>query len=190
MARPRTPREKRPDGERNARLADWIARERAAYLYAVARRSGAPDWQLADVVQSGLSNFLRAFPGPDVREAALAYCASCVASEASKARRRYARKESHNSSIPERERGDLAGSAAEVALADVEALEPADIVVERARIAELRKLLAELPEDQRAVVILSAAGYAAAEIAQLRGLSERQVRKRIEKANRRLREGC
>lgn len=188
MASPPTRSQEPRDRERNARLADWIAREKVAYLNAVARRSGAPEWQIADVVQSGLANFLRAFPGPEVRGAALAYCACCVSSEASKARRRHARKESHDTPIPARQRGDLLGGAEELALADVDGQDPADTALENERLAELRARLIGLPDDQRAVVILSAAGYAPAEIAELRGLSVRQVRKRIEKANRRLRE--
>ncbi|MGH2986888.1 MAG: sigma factor-like helix-turn-helix DNA-binding protein [Solirubrobacterales bacterium] len=49
--------------------------------------------------------------------------------------------------------------------------------------------LERLPADQRAVILLAAAGYSPTEIAAFRGLTVRQVRKRIEKANRALREG-
>lgn len=184
MARPRTPSEHSPDSGPNARLADWIAREKGAYLRATARRAGAPEWKLEDVVQAGLLDFCRAFPGPDIREKALAYCAACVASEASKARRRYARKESNESAMPER-----AETFEPVALEDPAAADPADAVIERERLAQLRERVQALPNDQRAVIVLAAAGYSPAEIAELRGLTVRQVRKRIEKANRRLREG-
>jgi RNA polymerase sigma factor (sigma-70 family) len=189
MPRPRTPNERRRDEQRNARLANWIAREKASYLAAVAWRAGAPKWLSEDVVQSGLTSFVRAFPGPDIREAALAYCAKCVASEASKACRRYGRKESREAPMRTSERNDLVGTIEEIAMVDDDAADPADMVVERERLAALRELLGELPADQRAVVFLSAAGYAPREIAELRGLTERQVRKRIEKANRRLRGG-
>jgi len=189
MARPRTPGQKNPDHERNTRLAEWLAREKRAYLRAVARRTGAPEWQIEDVVQGGLGNFFRAFPGPDVHEAALAYCASCVASEAMKARRRYGRKESHEAPMPERERGDVAATAEDLALLDVDSQDPAEAIIERERIDGLRDRLAELPDDQRAVLVLAAAGYGIAEIGKRCDLSERQVRKRIEKANRHLREG-
>lgn len=189
MASPRTRSQEPRDRERNARLADWIAREKIAYLNVVARRKGAPEWQIDDVVQSGLANFFRAFPGPDVREKALAYCARCVASEASKARRRQARKESHDTPIPELVRGDFVGTEDAVALADDGAVDPAARAVERERIAELRARLSGLPEDQRALLALVAAGYGHAEIARMSGLSERQIRKRIHKANRSLGEG-
>lgn len=182
MARPRTPSDRNPDDERNARLAEWLVSEKHSYLRAVAVRRGAPEWQLDDVVQGALLNFYRAFPGPDVRERALAYCAACVASETSKARRRYARKESREQAMPERESGEP------LAILDENAEDPADAVVERERVARLRSRLEELPPDRRAVILLAAAGYAPAEIAELRGLTVRQVRKRIEKANRSLSE--
>lgn len=182
MARPRTPSERNPD-ERNARLAEWLVGEKLSYLRAVAVRCGAPEWQLDDVVQGALLNFYRAFPGPDVREKALAYCAACVASETSKARRRYARKESRQEAMPEREGGEP------LAIRDESAVDPAEAMVERERVVSLRGRLDQLPADQRAVVLLAAAGYGPAEIAMLRGLTVRQVRKRIEKANRALRDG-
>lgn len=182
MARPRTPSEKRPDSERNARLAEWLVREKGAYLRAVAVRAGAPAWQIEDVVQTALLNFYRAFPGPDSNEKALAYAAACVASATSKSRRRYARKESREAAMPARvDSGETLG------IVDHSAGDPADVVVERERVASLRERLAELPADQRAVILLAAAGYIPAEIAALRGLTVRQVRKRIEKANRTLR---
>ena len=182
MARPRTPSEKRQYDERNAGLVEWLVREKSAYLHGVAVCAGAPSWRLEDVVQAGLLDFYRAFPGPEVHEAALAYCAACVASQASKARRRYARKESHETGVLEH-----AETREQAAVSDHGVRDPAEQVVERERIADLRERVAQLPEDQRAVVVLAAAGYSPAEIAELRDLSLRQVRKRIEKANRRLR---
>ncbi len=182
MARPRTPGRRNRDEERNARLTEWLAREKRAYLRAVAVRSGVPEWQLDDVIQGALLNFYRAFPGPEVPAKALAYCAACVVSETSKARRRYARKESREQALPER------GSGEPLAIVDEDAEDPIDTVVERERVATLRRRLAELPADQRAVIMLAAAGFSPAEIAKLRGLTVRQVRKRIEKANRGLRE--
>jgi RNA polymerase sigma factor (sigma-70 family) len=182
MPRPQTPSERNPDDERNTRLTEWLATEKRSYLRAVAVRSGAPEWQLADIVQSALLNFYRAFPGPDVREKALAYCAACVVSEVSKARRRYARKEIREHAMPEHESGEP------VAIADDCVEDPAEAAIEAERLASLRQRLAKLPADQRAVILLAAAGYGPAEIAQLQGLTVRQVRKRIEKANRALRE--
>ena len=137
-------------------------------------------------MQAGLANFFRAFPGPDAHQAALAYCASCVASEAMKARRRYGRKESHEVPMPSRERGDVRATVEDLALLDIDSLDPSQAIVERERIEGLRERLAELPADQRTVLVLAAAGYGIAEIATHCDLSERQVRKRIEKANRRL----
>jgi RNA polymerase sigma factor (sigma-70 family) len=188
MASPRTRSQEPRDRERNVRLADWIAREAMTYLNVVARRAGAPEWQLDDVVQSGIADFLRGFPGPDVREKALAYCGRCVASQASKARRRFARKESHEAPVPEREGGEVLGGVDEVTLRDGEGLDPAEAIVEHERLVELGRRLEELPEDQRAILFLGALGYGLEEIAKLRGLSVRQVRKRVEAANRRLRE--
>lgn len=184
MPRPKTPSERNPDDERNARLSEWLGREKVSYLRAVAVRSGAPEWLLTDILQTALLNFYRAFPGPDSPEKALAYCAACVVSETSKARRRYARKEGHEDAIPEREGGEQA------LIGDESATDPAEAAIEAERIATLRERLNALPEDQRAVVVLAAAGYRPAEIAELRGLSLRQVRKRIEKANRALGESA
>ncbi|MQA74175.1 MAG: sigma-70 family RNA polymerase sigma factor [Solirubrobacterales bacterium] len=183
MARPRTPSERNPDGERNARLTEWLMTEKRQYLRAVAVRAGAPEWQLEDVVQGALLSFYRSFPGPDVPEKALAYCAACMASETSKARRRYARKESREQAMPER---PVSGESEPIR--DEGAADPAEAVLEGERIAELRRRLERLPADQRAVLLLAAAGYGPAEIAMLRGLTVRQVRKRIEKANRALRD--
>jgi RNA polymerase sigma factor (sigma-70 family) len=183
MARPQTPNERSPENERNARLTEWLATEKRSYLLATARRAGAPEWQLQDVVQAGLLDFYRAFPGPDVPPKALAYCAACVASQARKARRRFARKESREQAMPVR-----FDTGESLSIKDLDSPDPADLVGERDRHECLRARLDALSDEQRAVVILAAAGYGPAEIAEIRGLSVRQVRKRIEKANRRLRE--
>jgi RNA polymerase sigma factor (sigma-70 family) len=182
MPRPQNPSERSPANDRNARLAERLATTKHSYLQSTARRAGAPDWQVEDVVQAGLLDFYRAFPGPDVPAKALGYCAACVASQARKARRRYSRKEGNEQPMPEFETGDP------ISMADTTVVDPAEAVVDGERVGFLRARLSQIPEDQRAVILLAAAGYNPGEIAQLRGLTTRQVRKRIEKANRRLRE--
>lgn len=61
---------------------------------------------------------------------------------------------------------------------------PLERVLRAEELAEGRAILAELPQDQRAVMVARAAGFAPNEIQSQLGLTSRQYRKRIEKANR------
>jgi RNA polymerase sigma factor (sigma-70 family) len=176
------------DPERNARLVDYLARERWAWLCAVARRSGIESHAVDDVVQSALLDVLRSFPGPDEpRNVVAAYAARCVQTEAWKLHRRLARKEGRLAPLPERARGDR-GTTEEVNIADPSAPDVLEVVIASEASREAQAVLEALPQDQRATLLLRAAGFGPAEIAQRLNLSPRGVRKRIEKANRRLRQ--
>jgi RNA polymerase sigma factor (sigma-70 family) len=175
------------DPERNARLVDYLARERWAWLCAVARRSGIEPQAVDDVVQSALLDVLRSFPGPDEPRHVAAYAARCVQTEAWKLYRRLARKEGRLAPLPERERGDRVGTTEELDIADPLAPDVLEVVIAAEASREAQAVLETLPQDQRAALLLRAAGFGAAEIAQRLNLSSRGVRKRIEKANRRLR---
>jgi len=66
--------------------------------------------------------------------------------------------------------------------------DPCDLLLSQEEAAELRRRLKELPEEWQAVLVARAAGFAAREIQAALGLTERQYRKRVEKANRQLRD--
>jgi RNA polymerase sigma factor (sigma-70 family) len=178
----------RRDRDRNARLVDYLARERWRWLCAVARRWGVEGHAVDDVVQSALLDVLRSFPGPDDSRHVAAYAARCVQTEAWKLHRRHARKEGRWAPLPERERNDRLGGVEQVEIADPESADPLESVIDAEATDEALIRLEELPDDQRAVVLLRAAGFESAEIAARLELSLRGVRKRIEKANRRLRD--
>lgn len=189
MAERRTRERERVDRERNRELAGWLARERWDALVAIARRYGVRAELAGDVVQSALVGVLRAFPGPDEREAVYRYAARCVQNEALRAHRRYARKESHECSPPEEPtRNDRVGTRLARDLVDAGAADPAEVWLGREADLEGREVLLSLPPTERAVLVLRATGFAPAEIAKLLGLSHRAVRKRVTRANRLLRE--
>jgi len=187
MASPRTRKHERVDPELNADWAEWLARERWGWLRGVAYRARVGAEDIDDIVQAALADFLRAFPGPDAERPVLAYVARCVESQARNARRRFARKESRLGPLPEQSRNDLAQTSEPVTIEDPTSTDPLDAVIAAEELAARAARLGELPADQAAVILLAAAGYSTSEIAAIRGLSERQVRKRIEKANRHLR---
>jgi RNA polymerase sigma factor (sigma-70 family) len=173
--------------EQARELADWLAREQWDYLAAVAIRNGVDRDSVADVVQSALGRFLAAFPGPPRRDKVRAYAAVVVQREAWRLARRRGRKEGRERPLPERERSDSTGTVepSEV-LGDPRAPDPAERVIERELAGEAWDLLRTLPPDERAVKLLSAAGYSAQEIAERLGLGLRGVRKRVQRANWRL----
>jgi RNA polymerase sigma factor (sigma-70 family) len=155
-------------------------------MLAIARRRGIDSVLAADVVQQALLAFLNSFPGPDERGRACAYLARCVESAAWKAMRRERRKPT--AALPEYDHADRHGTPSpSEALADLEASDPEERTLEReaARLARVR--LRELPPEQRAALLLSAAGYRTSESARILGISERAYCKRIERGNRRLR---
>jgi RNA polymerase sigma factor (sigma-70 family) len=178
----------RRDPKRNARLVDYLARERWSWLCALARRAGVPPQAVDDVVQSALLDVLRSFPGPDEVGHAAAYAASCVKTEAWKLHRRHARKEGRHALLPKQRRGEDTGEIAPLELPDANAADPLEAVIAAEATADALALLAALPEDERAVLLLRAAGFDATEIAEHLHVSVRGVRKRIERANRALRE--
>jgi RNA polymerase sigma factor (sigma-70 family) len=178
----------RRDPERNACLVDYLARERWAWLCAVARRSGIEPHAVDDIVQSALLDVLRSFPGPDEPGHVAAYAARCVQTEAWKLHRRQARKEGRLAQLPERERGDCVATTEEIGIADPSAPDVLEVVIAAEASHEAQAVLERLPADQRATLLLRAAGFGTAEIAQRLNLSPRAVRKRIEQANRKLRQ--
>lgn len=178
----------RRDPERNARLVDYLARKRWSWLCAVARRSGVASEGIDDVVQSALLDVLRSFPGPEEVGHVAAYAARCVQTEAWKLHRRRARKEGRLGRLAEQDRGDSLGTSQEIGVVDDTAPDPLESVIASEASREAVAVLQTLPEDQRGVLLLRAAGFDTAEIAERLELSVRGVRKRIEKANRRLRE--
>jgi RNA polymerase sigma factor (sigma-70 family) len=178
----------RRDRDRNARLVDYLARERWGWLCGVARRWGVEGHAVDDVVQSALLDVLRSFPGPDDPRHVAAYAARCVQTEAWKLHRRNARKEGRWAPLPERERNDRLGGVEQIEIADPESADPLESVIDAEATHEALVRLEQLPDDQCAVVLLRAAGFDSAEIAARLDLSLRGVRKRIEKANRRLRD--
>lgn len=177
------------DPEQNAPLVDYLARERYGWLCALAQRWGTDRDSADDVAQSALLDVLRSFPGPHETSYVVAYAARCVRNRAFKLHRRHSRKESHNAPMPELEGSDRIGSGREVGLADTSQPGPLELLIAAESSAEARDLLAELPEDQRTVVVLVAAGFSHEEIVEHTGLTPRAIRKRIGRANRRLKGG-
>jgi RNA polymerase sigma factor (sigma-70 family) len=174
------------DPDRNAHLVDYLARERYGWLCAIAQRWGASPQSVDDIVQSAMVDVLRSFPGPDERNLVAAYAARCVRNQVFKANRRHGRKESRNRPMPARAASDVGGTETEFGIAEASQPDPLELVIETESAEEARALLAELPEDQLTVLVLVAAGYGHAEIAERTGLSLRGVRKRVWKANQRL----
>ena len=168
--------------------AERIAAERYDMLRGVAYNAGARGEQIEEAVQQGFAQLMSAFPGdPNDLLGVRRYLIRCVKSSAWKMLRRDRRRERWLAFDSERDRlerraGDGARSEG------VDASEPIERVLAREALADMRSLLRELPEEWAAVLLLSAAGYGIAEIAERLGLSERQVRKRVQKAHARLAE--
>jgi RNA polymerase sigma factor (sigma-70 family) len=168
--------------------ATAIADESFPMLRGVAYNSGARGEQLDEAVQQGFAQLMSAFPGdPSDLVGVRRYLVRCVQSAAWKILRRETRRlrwhitESALDRLDQRP-GDAPRSDG------VDQAEPFERVLEYEMLEHGRELLAELPEDWRAVLLLSAAGFGTEEIAAQLGLSSRQVRKRVEKANARLAE--
>lgn len=174
------------DLERNARLIEQLYRNHRAALCSVARRQGIAADQVDDVVQSAMAAVLGAYRGPAEADQLFSYTATAVRNCAWKAHRRHGRKESHLAAMPTHQLNDRVGTDQEVAFIDPEASDPADLVVLRETLEAERKRLAKLPEIEREILVLGAAGYGNREIAAIVGLSERAVRKRVTRARRRL----
>jgi RNA polymerase sigma factor (sigma-70 family) len=168
--------------------AERIAAERSDMLRGVAYNAGARGEQIEEAVQQGFAQLMSAFPGdPDDLDGVRRYLVRCVQSAAWKILRTARRREWWLMAETERDRFD--GRAGDVARSEgVDFAEPIEGVLAREALADTRRLLQELPEEWAAVLLLSAAGYGIAEIAERLGLSTRQVRKRVQKANARLAE--
>jgi RNA polymerase sigma factor (sigma-70 family) len=168
--------------------AERIAAERSDLLRGVAYNAGARGEQIEEAVQQGFAQLMSAFPGdPSDLLGVRRYLVRCVQSAAWKMLRRDRRRERWL--VFESERDRLEQRAGDVVRSEgVDATEPIERVLAREALADTRRLLRELPEEWAAVLLLSAAGYGTAEIAERLGLSARQVRKRVEKANARLAE--
>ncbi|MEK6326632.1 MAG: sigma-70 family RNA polymerase sigma factor [Actinomycetota bacterium] len=166
--------------------AERIAAERSDMLRGVAYNAGARGEQIEEAVQQGFAQLMSAFPGdPGDLLGVRRYLVRCVQSAAWKMLRRDRRRERWL--IVESERDRLEQRAGDVARSEgVDASEPIERVLAREALAGARDLLRQLPEEWAAVLLLTAAGYETAEIAKRLGLSTRQVRKRVEKANARL----
>jgi RNA polymerase sigma factor (sigma-70 family) len=151
----------------------------------VARRHGVTGASVEDVVQDGLMGFIQSFRG-DVEDelGAWRYLCRAVQTRAWRHHRTARRRPVHRSLNEDGEYG-RAPSLAEQ-LADVESPDPLERTISDAGVVERRQLFAELPADWRAVLALGALGYGSREIGRLLGMSERQVRKRVEKGHARL----
>jgi RNA polymerase sigma factor (sigma-70 family) len=179
--------ERKQRSEQNARHCAWLAREEWAYLARIARRRGAPADEVDDVVQDGLVDVLRSFAGPDDdAEKIRAFAGRCVERRALKRWRRARRKEDQLSPLPELDLGDVVGTTIAKSVADEDAIDPAEAFLTSEEVSMERELLLELPEDQRAALVLRAAGYSTEEICRRLDVSPRALRKRVTKANERL----
>ena len=88
--------------------------------------------------------------------------------------------------MPSAERNDILATPVQIELIDPDAADPLDVVTRREDVEMARKRLAELPAVEREILALGAAGYGNPEIAEIVGLSERAVRKRVTRARHRL----
>ena len=184
--RPNTGDPGRPRPTAVAELADRFARERQAALAAVARRQGVTGGAVEDVVQDGLLGFIQSFRGDTEDElGAWRYLCRAVQTRAWRHHRTARRRPIHRSLDEEVGDTDRSPSLADLVV-DIESPDPLERTITDARVVERRELFAQLPADWRAVLALGALGYGSSEIARLLGMSERQVRKRVQKAHARL----
>jgi RNA polymerase sigma factor (sigma-70 family) len=186
MTDPQAENRKPVDLKRNAVLIERLYRARRTALRGVARRYGMPADQVDDAVQSALAAVMAAYRGPANLDQLFSYTATAVRHTVARTHRRHARKESRLAAMPTQERNDLVGTRQELAFIDPDASDPADLVVRREETKVARERLAKLPAIEREILLLGAAGYGNPEIAEIVGLSERAVRKRVTRARRRL----
>jgi RNA polymerase sigma factor (sigma-70 family) len=155
----------------SARAAEAVARNAGERLYRLARSWTRCDEDAEDVVQAALLGVVRL--GPDDPDEAFSYAAKSVVHLAMKIHRQRQRKPTlrltENIAANQAAPYDLEGD-----------------VAARETIAELRR---QVKPDVLRALYARGLGLEPAEIATATGLSERQVRKRIEKGRRALREG-
>ena len=184
--RPNTGEPGRPSPTAVAGLADRFARERQAALARVARRHGVTGTAVEDVVQEGLLGFIQSFRGDAEDElGAWRYLCRAVQTRAWRHHRTARRRPVHRSLDEEVGKSGRSLSLADC-VADIESPDPLERTISDAGVLERRELFAQLPAEWRAVLALGALGYRSSEIGRLLGMSERQVRKRVEKAHARL----
>lgn len=176
------------DVERNGRLIADLFGERTAALRGIARRYGIAADQIDDVLQSAVVSVLQAYRGPSDADQLFSYTAAAIRTTAAKAHRRHQRKESHLVAMSTRAANDIAGTEVECPQIDHEASDPADLVIAREETRDARARLHELPQLERTILALGAAGFGNAEIAAAVGLSERALRKRVTRAHKHLRD--
>lgn len=166
--------------------AGKIAAGSSDMLRAVAYNAGARGEQVDEAVQQGFAQLMSAFPGdPGDLVSVRQYLVRCVQSSVWKIQRTDRRRERWLVTDSERDRLDQ--RAGDGVRADgVDAGEPFERVIAQEALAGARELIQQLPEEWAVVLLLGAAGYGTAEIAERLGLSTRQVRKRVGKANARL----
>ena len=163
-----------------------VAEESYAWLRGAAYNAGARGDQIEEAVQQGFAQLMSAFPGdPTDVGGVRRYLVRCVQSSAWKILRTDRRRTRWLATETERDRLD-SRAGDDVRADGVDAAEPIEQLIEREALEEERRHLEQLPDDWAAVLLLGAAGYSPAEIAERMGLSARQVRKRVEKANARL----
>lgn len=169
-----------------AGLADRFARERQAALAALVRRHGVTGVAVEDVVQDGLLGFIQSFRGDTEDElGAWRYLCRAVQTRAWRHHRTARRRPIHRSLDEQVGESGRSPSLADQVI-DIQSPDPLERTISDARVIERRELFAQLPADWRAVLALGALGYGSSEIARLLGMSERQVRKRVQKAHARL----
>jgi RNA polymerase sigma factor (sigma-70 family) len=175
----------RPDGV--AMLAGVLFERHAPRLRAVARvhTKDPSDDRVDDTMQAAFLAFMRSYGGPLDEDDALRYLIRCVMTQGWKQGTRDRRRLESSADVEQIDGLDPAGNRR----VEGEVRDPLEYVLGRELVAESRSELAELSVEERACIWLSALGFGTSEIAAALGLSERQVRKRVEKGNRRLRKG-
>lgn len=164
-------------------ILDHLIRERGEQLRRVASSIAGPA-QAEDAVQSACLGFLRWYDPAmsyDGVDGAFRYLATATANSAAKLLRGDRRR---MAGLPPMSRADEDNDPVE--RAPSRGPEPLDAVLRHQEVAEARAALAELPADWRIIVVARAAGFDPGEIQRAVGLTDRQYRKRIENANRRL----
>lgn len=172
-----------PANPKTGPLLERLIRERRPMLERIAARTVRQD-QVEDAIQAACLGFLRTFD-PDAStggmEGAFRYLATSVDNSAAKIIRSEGRR---LRGLPPAGLRDDRDDPVERA----ESLSPGpmDQVIARSEVTEQLASIAKLPQDQQKVLLDRAAGFTPTEVAERRGLTVRQYRKRIEKARRRL----
>jgi RNA polymerase sigma factor (sigma-70 family) len=181
------PHSRRPvDPERSAAaILEFLVRERGNRLLRLARRVAGRD-HAEDAVQMACLGFLRSYDlaaSYDGIEGAFRYLAAATANSAAKLLRSDRRR---LAALPPADPVDETGGP--IGSVPSRTPDPLEMALSYERATKARAALADLPSECRVIVVARAAGYEPREIQQSMGLTERQYRKRVEKANRHLAE--